>query len=251
MKHHLYSPCQMILAVAPQEKHRTIQVLRLFPPQHGGGRSSHHPGSRDSLAWCLSCWNTQAAAGKGKWPPAEVRPSGSKGTVLISTTGGFGPPDPVWRDKQKHTSLGGLELKSPFACLEQDNLSDTSCCELCPLGHTCYCVTACLKNVGRRAREKDCNPICTNNPRTSLCKSFYHARCVHKAIASDTREKAGGGTGDRGEGEEEKSRLAMLGKCFCDHTMRFKNGWKCSPRSPAPSLHLPCLWKSYSGGFQG
>lgn len=162
----------MILAVTPQEKHRTIQVLRLFPLQHGGGRSSRCPGSRDSFAWCLSHQNTGAAAGKEKWPPAEVRPSGSMWTVLIFIIG-FVPPDPVWWDKPKHMSLGGLELKSPFACLEQDNLSDTSCCKLCPLGHT-YCVTACLKNVGRRGRENDCSSVCTNNLRTSLCNSFYH-----------------------------------------------------------------------------
>lgn len=36
-------------------------------------------------------------------------------------------------------------------------------------------------------------------------------------------------SGEEGEGEEEKSRLATLGKCFCDHTMRFKTGWKWSP----------------------
>lgn len=124
--------------------------------------------------------------------------------MLISTTGGFGPPEPVWRDKPKHASLGGLELKSPFACLEQDNLSDTSCCKLCPLGHTCYCVTACLKNVGRGGRENDCNPVCTNNQRTSLCKSFYHAWSVLKAIASVRREKRGGGEGGTRRGRRRR-----------------------------------------------
>lgn len=36
------------------------------------------------------------------------------------------------------------------------------------------------------------------------------------------------GEGEEGE-EEGKARLAMLGKCFCDHTKRFKTGWKWSP----------------------
>lgn len=118
-----------------------------------------------------------------------MRLSGSKGTVLISTTGGFGPPYPVWREKTKHISLGWLELKSPFAHPEQGKLSDTSCCELCPLGHTCNCVTDCLKNVGCCRRENDCNLLCTNNLRTSLYESLYCAWCVCKAIVR--REKVG------------------------------------------------------------
>lgn len=128
----------------------------------------------DSLSCCLTLKHTSSSwegkmtsrTGETFWlqgfPPQEdlAHPTQCRGT-----------------NQNRRTSLGGLELKSPFACLEQDNLSDTSCCELCPLGHTCYCVTACLKNVGCRGRENDCNPICTNNLRTSLCESFYRAVC--------------------------------------------------------------------------
>lgn len=160
----------------------------------------------DNLASCFSCRNSQAAAGKGKRPPTEVRPSSSKGTALISTPGRFGPPYPAWREKPKHTSLGWLEIKSPFACLEQDNFSDTSCCELCPLGHTCYCVTDCLKNVGCCGRENDCNLVCTNNLRTSLCESLYHAQCVRKARASIRRERGGGGLGKKRIGRRRRRR---------------------------------------------
>lgn len=107
------------------------KFLDCFPPQHRGCGLS--------LAWCFSHWNAQAACGKGKWPPARIWPSGSKETTLIPTPRGFGPPYPAQRVKPKHTSLGWLELKPPFACLELDNLSDTSCCTLCPLGHLLLC----------------------------------------------------------------------------------------------------------------
>lgn len=108
--------------------------------------------------------------------------------------------------------------------------------------HTCYCVTACLKNVGCCRRENDCSRVCANNLRTSACESLYHARYVHKTIASVRRGKRGAGKKGEGEGEEEaiKSRLAMLGKCFCDHTVRFKTVWKWSPHSVAPSSRLLC-----------
>lgn len=126
--------------------------------------------------------------GRGKRPPAKMRPSGSKETALIPTPRGFGPPYPAWRGKPKHTSLGWLELKSPFACLERDNLSDTSCCMLCPLGHTCYCVTACLKNVGCRGKENDCNLACSNNLRAFFPPVFVSVR----------KGKGGGGKKRRG-----------------------------------------------------
>lgn len=131
-----------------------------------------------------------------------MRPSGSKETALIPTPRGFGPPYPAWRGKPKHTSLGWLELKSPFACLERDNLSDTSCCMLCPLGHTCYCVTACLKNVGCRGKENDCNLACSNNLR-----AFFSPR-VRK------RQEGKGGWGKEKEREKKEKK-------------REKPGWQC------------------------
>lgn len=207
------------------------KFLDCFPPQHRGCGLS--------LAWCFSHWNAQAACGKGKWPPARIWPSGSKETTLIPTPRGFGPPYPAQRVKPKHTSLGWLELKPPFACLELDNLSDTSCCTLCPLGHTCYCVTACLKNVGCCGKENDCNLACWNNLRAFFfppCESLCHAWCVHQpALGREKGEGERKGEGEEGE-EEGKARLAMLGKCFCDHTKRFKTGWKWSPPPLTRSL---------------
>lgn len=177
-----------------------------FPPQHGG--------CGDSLAWCSSPWN---ACGKGKWPPARMRPSGSKEAALIPTPRGFGPPWPAWRGKPNHTSLGWLELKSPFACLEQDNLSDTSCCTLCPLGHTCYCVTACLKNVGCRGKENDCNLACSNNLRAFFFFfSPVRASAMHGVFVKSQPELGRGKGGWGKEKEREKK-----------EKKRKKPGWQC------------------------
>lgn len=247
MKHPPVSPLWVLLAAIPEEKqdHPALHCflfsrrqqkypllgqqpqpcmvpLRLNLPSSRWGKVSF---SRGGNAWL---WR------------------GGERTMLICTSGGFSPPCPACRGNPKHTSIWLLELKSPFACLERDNLSDTSCCKRFPHGHTCYYVTACVKNVGRRWSENDYNRVCTNNLWTSLCESFYHVRCVSKAVTSLGKEKGG-----KKEEEEKKARWQCWGKCFCGHTMRFKTGWKWSPRSPSPSPLLPHLWKSYSGGFQG
>lgn len=63
-----------------------------------------------------------------------------------------------------------------------------------------------------------------------------------KTVLEGKRWGSAGRKGEeKGEEEEVKRRLTMLGKCFCDHTMRFKIGWKWSPPSLAPLPHLLSL----------
>lgn len=174
-----------------------------------------------------------------------MRPSGSRETALVPTPRGFGPPYPARRGNQ-NTSLGWLELKPPFACLEQDNLSDTSCCTLCPLGHTCYCVTACLKNVGCRGKGNDCNLACSNNLRGffSPCESLCHARCVRKAPARARKGKGGWGKEKEREKKEkkgEKPGWQCWGSAFVTTQRDLRPDGSGPPRSLAPLLRLLCL----------
>lgn len=113
-----------------------------FLSPHGGGRNSHRPGSCDSLVWCFSCWKSQAVWSslwrendlQQRWDPPDPRGQHR-----------FPPQDlahPTQHGErhQNTRSPGWLELKSPFACLEQGNLSDTSCCEPVLLGaHLLLC----------------------------------------------------------------------------------------------------------------
>lgn len=63
--------------------------------------------SHCSSVQCLSGWTWPAAAGEEKWPSAEVKAPGCRGTVTISSSRGFSPPCPAHR---------GTPNTRPFDC---------------------------------------------------------------------------------------------------------------------------------------
>ena len=213
------------------------------------GRSSHRPGSHYSLACCLSRRNSWAAAGKGKQPPTQVRPSGSK----------WFPPH---EDLAHPTQCRGTNQNTRPS-------EDYSSCRHLPVWSRIICHTPAavssvllgtlvivLQPAWRMWDVMEGKTIATSF--AQIIWGLLYVRASIVCSVSVKQQPAWGGKraggwnpGEWEEGEELKTRLAMLGKCFCDPTMRFKTGWKWSPRLPAPSPLLLRLWKSYSEDFKG